>query len=84
MSASPAPWAVSSEKGAFYIHPDGSPGVVAKVYRRDDARLIRAAPELYLGALRLLGALEQGDGEACGAAERDLWRAVRRATRGPP
>ncbi len=46
-----------------------------------DARLLRAAPELLRGARWLLMALEEGDGDACGAAERYLRRAVRKATR---
>lgn len=88
----PGPWAASFErkKGAYYIHPPGSPGVVAKVYRRRDARLVRSAPELLAAVAALLSLAPEGgdlpdNGELSGAAVCDFARSVlRKSNRGPP
>lgn len=90
MSQTPGPWDVSEEKGAYYIHPPGSPGVIAKVYGKGDARLIRAAPELLAAVVALLSLAPEGgdlpdNGELSGAAICDFARAaLRKSARGPP
>lgn len=88
----PGPWAASYEpkKRAFYIHPEGSPGVLAKVYGRRDARLIRAAPELMAAVAALLSLAPEGgdlpdNGELSGTAICDFAREVlRKSNQGPP